>query len=688
MYKNIGIKFFIVAVLFLGFNQALADSFTFPDWQTVQSSANAPSWFAAAGSALSAFSNANDFFAAVVVAVNADPAHIAAGATASRTSDWIVCLNGVTLSLVPPPPPPSPPPPPPPPPSCSYIASYTDSWSNCNISSNWTTAWTITCAQTNSPSSNYATLGSYTCPGDAPYPSTTATKTISLNLSSPSNTCNIFADNIDSCTVTANISGSTNDNKPISWLSWKDIKNVSNLSLEKSNRIDNVAFNSITNNALNFNSVSSSAITGNWTSFNFTISGIKARSPFVSSSWRIWFEIMWLNWYTTMSLNNIFYNFKKPYRANLVTVDWTNLKIWTQDNVKINIAKWKTSYSFATNTTNIKETLVADSSNFNIQNKKDPFSTNTLSPTIKFQLNYIWSGPISWAWIKMNPNISYSIDWNTAKYVLTDDFVWNNTNELVLWWAKITWVKIIWLSQAYWKQSITNTANVNFSNIWAIDLKTAIKKNVAVFDKVAKEWVNIYTSNWHKYYYKKVNSTNVNLSSLNLSSDIETLVIRNGNLVIDQDINNKLWIIVTKDDLSNDNIWNVFVKQDVKLIKSFIYADGWFISLDSTNTWVSGYQDSYERSINLSSQLVMIWSLFSKNTIGWAILWSTWKYSLPGWQTTILNDKAIMYDLNYIRRWNAWWNSSPLNTLNKWNTDPFIIIYDSTFQSNPPVGFR
>ena len=55
----------------------------------MQSSANAPNWFAdalAAAAPLNSTSTANDLFAAVVAYVNSDPTHIAAGATASITS--------------------------------------------------------------------------------------------------------------------------------------------------------------------------------------------------------------------------------------------------------------------------------------------------------------------------------------------------------------------------------------------------------------------------------------------------------------------------------------------------------------------------------------------------------------------------------------------------------------------------
>lgn len=93
--------------------------------------------------------------------------------------------------------------------------------------------------------------------------------------------------------------------------------------------------------------------------------------------------------------------------------------------------------------------------------------------------------------------------------------------------------------------------------------------------------------------------------------------------------------------------------------------------------------DTDDRTNTLNKQLVIKWSILTRNTIGWAVKWSSGKYILPGWELTDNFDKAMMYDLNYIRRWN--WNQD--STKNWWNNDNLVIIYNSSIQTNPPKWF-
>jgi len=82
------------------------------------------------------------------------------------------------------------------------------------------------------------------------------------------------------------------------------------------------------------------------------------------------------------------------------------------------------------------------------------------------------------------------------------------------------------------------------------------------------------------------------------------------------------------------------------------------------------------------NQLVMKWTLFTRNTIGWSITWASWEYLFPGWQTWS-RDQVKIYDLNYIRLS----NENLATTYNNWNEDNFVIIYNPQIQTNPPAGF-
>jgi len=114
--------------------------------------------------------------------------------------------------------------------------------------------------------------------------------------------------------------------------------------------------------------------------------------------------------------------------------------------------------------------------------------------------------------------------------------------------------------------------------------------------------------------------------------DWNTIIIKDANFIIDKDFseNKKLWIIVLKDDYKvipeTLNWWNIFIKNTVKKINAYIYAD-W--ALMSRNENGKAYSDD-----QLATPLEINWSIFSRNTIGWAIAWikDDKSYVLPGWE--------------------------------------------------------
>jgi hypothetical protein len=71
--------------------------------------------------------------------------------------------------------------------------------------------------------------------------------------------------------------------------------------------------------------------------------------------------------------------------------------------------------------------------------------------------------------------------------------------------------------------------------------------------------------------------------------------------------------------------------------------------------------------------------LFTRNTIGWSISWTSGKIFLPGWQITSDSTLAWYYDLNNIR---VWWSDCSETA-----QFPLTIKYDSKLQTNPPKGF-
>lgn len=62
------------------------------------------------------------------------------------------------------------------------------------------------------------------------------------------------------------------------------------------------------------------------------------------------------------------------------------------------------------------------------------------------------------------------------------------------------------------------------------------------------------------------------------------------------------------------------------------------------SNWELYISDSDERTKDLQNQLVINWSLFTKNTVWWAVF-SWWKYLLPWNKKSSDFDKAMIYDL-------------------------------------------
>ncbi|PIE85514.1 hypothetical protein CSA08_01505 [Candidatus Gracilibacteria bacterium] len=157
---------------------------------------------------------------------------------------------------------------------------------------------------------------------------------------------------------------------------------------------------------------------------------------------------------------------------------------------------------------------------------------------------------------------------------------------------------------------------------------------------------------------------------------VNTLIIKNGNLFITGDIATNLGIIVIKDNLADKTVGNVYITPNVTEINAIIYADGSLLSKSNSgfythNGTISGNpEDSPTRTNELQNDLILIGSLFSRNTIGGAI--GAGPFKCPGGKTCSSFDEAVKYDLNYIRR----------------GPNGFKVEYNPANQINPPKGFE
>jgi hypothetical protein len=261
--------------------------------------------------------------------------------------------------------------------------------------------------------------------------------------------------------------------------------------------------------------------------------------------------------------------------------------------------------------------------------------------------------------------ISYILWWIPVKYYLDNTKIsWNDQESL--------WVRIVGNLQWAGKSELTWQVQ-NFSDISQSELRVSIRKNAYTLTKSSTSG-NIV--NGIKYVEWDI--------TLLWDQEYETLIVKNGNVIIAWNIENTLWIIVLKDNYSVESEfpkkWNIYVQADVSYIDAIIYADGWLISADYEGQPYTS--DSASRTADLQNQLVLKGSVFTRNTIGGAILAGD-VYKLPGESKTTNFNAAMIYDLNYVRRGNKNINWEK----NKWYTEPFVIIYNPEVQTNPPKGF-
>lgn len=258
-------------------------------------------------------------------------------------------------------------------------------------------------------------------------------------------------------------------------------------------------------------------------------------------------------------------------------------------------------------------------------------------------------------------------------------------------WEAFEWVKIVWIKEWDGKEYFVDEYLGNeesFSTINKAVVRREIEKNIAeIISGIpdGKQWdvVNgvVYVE-WRDLRYSQVSS--------GLWKN-DTVVVKDGNFIIDENIDQTLWIVTLKSGYNStidyETGWNVYVEKDVTYIDAIIYANGWLISADDNGD--PYIQDSGTRTWDLNKQLVMKGTLFSRNTIAGAV-YAWWSYFLPWWEETSDFNNAMIYDLNYIRRWNGWWDPNgddSGNIYNEWYSNPFVILYNPEVQINPPKWF-
>jgi len=231
------------------------------------------------------------------------------------------------------------------------------------------------------------------------------------------------------------------------------------------------------------------------------------------------------------------------------------------------------------------------------------------------------------------------------------------------------WAKINWSVKDEWK----------WSKLWLVKNYTDLSSDL-VRKNIHKNALDL-TRNREDSKWKKLNKVYYNDKTTKYS-DIrnqlekwDTVIIKNANFIINDDIRKKIGIIVLKDNYKIEpqtlDWWNIFIGKYTEKINAYIYAD-WAI-MSKNEKW-----EEYE-DYDLATPLEINWSVFSRNTIGWAVAWISEGnfYILPGGEKTKDFKLAEQYDLNYIRK-------APLC---KEEDFSLKINYDPEIQINPPKWF-
>lgn len=369
----------------------------------------------------------------------------------------------------------------------------------------------------------------------------------------------------------------------------------------------------------------------------------------------------------TLALGNM-----QSFKINTNTPGWSSLTIPTP--VSMYLANSNSIHP--TDSVNHKITLANFSTAGTFDGRLEAITsaglTTALGITISpenYQINYVLG----------NENVSYNL---TAQ-----DGAEDNT-PLSIGGTATSGIKIVGNMQAQGKSALANVGTTNFSDISLTEARAGIHR-------AAYQAIRNMTSGQILNKVRYVEGQNVTLNTT--STDYETLIVKNGNVIISGEYFNqskkKFGIIVLRDNATDTSKGNVYITPGVRYIYGIIYADGSIHSADSSGK--PYLTDSATRTTALSNQLVLEGTLFTKNTIGGAIDagvgTAAGKYKLPGNIATNDFNAAMSYDLALLRRGNTGYdkNSSAHGTkdLNYNNTTPTVIIYSSKLSSDAPKGF-
>lgn len=295
--------------------------------------------------------------------------------------------------------------------------------------------------------------------------------------------------------------------------------------------------------------------------------------------------------------------------------------------------------------------------------------------------------------------------------------------------SEARYVKIEWVTSSQNENTSSEDFDDDLRIIWNIE-KSSLRKNIlqqvyaailnAPIDNDTRQVpsTSVSSSQWSNWsgwgtilrngsvlYFGNLEGNRVTLNGSSDISGIKTLIVEGWNIFINSDIidgswdSDMLWLIAVSKSDSSGNIegWNIIIDSDVTDIHASLYADRSILSFAG---WDIADGDTSDSS--LANQLFIRGSIFSENTIGWAV---SSPYTCPFYVDDTCDEVlAKKYDLSFLRRyilvaevdeyWVPTWVSSPRNwwsessTVKAWyESYPLIVEYNPVIQTTPPPFF-
>jgi hypothetical protein len=281
------------------------------------------------------------------------------------------------------------------------------------------------------------------------------------------------------------------------------------------------------------------------------------------------------------------------------------------------------------------------------------------------------------AGIEASPIVKYTINNKVVTYSLSETVEW--TWPLTLAGGEINSIFIGGYEQSQGKWGYVSSTIKIGENSWNAT-RNNIAKNVAILtrNRTPNDWL---LPNGVKYVSGD--------QELSWEADWKTLIITDGNVTFTDNFNTlkrDIWIIVLqgKDSMK----WNIYIKPNVAFIGGILFSEWSIESVGST--WVVYLQSNISRTTTLSKQIVFYWWLYTRNTVGGAILWKAWdNYMLPGWVSTNSIQEAIRYDLSFLRMRSG--GKDDINwtkNYNAWRNESVVILNSTSSKENTPPGFE